>query len=170
MKNTDILKSITAYETKNADKFIRHMEILKDQNYKITKHILDDNGNYKLLAELEPAEIVDCMLRNKNIPEHDLVRNPNPRRRNICVFDYGHCTCADKSKCLYQKTPENEDIIKTMVKKYENSDVEYYNKCSSYYEDTEYGRIFTWSYEHLNKMGKLNYERLVDLNYYDRRM
>lgn len=76
-------------------------------------------------------------------------------------FYNGFYTCADTNSCLYQKTPEHEEIIKIMVKKYKNNDENFHNSCSLYYEDTEYGRIFSSSYEHLNR-DNISYDRLVN--------
>ena len=37
-----------------------------------------------------------------------------------------------------------------MVKRYDNYDREYHDTCSTYYEDTKLGRIFSNEYNHLN--------------------
>lgn len=86
MKNTAILKNITAYETSNSDKFLREIDILEKQNYTITKHVLDDNGIYKLIAELKPANLVQCILREQQRPENDRVLNFYPTKPEKCVF------------------------------------------------------------------------------------
>lgn len=153
--NTDLLNNFYAYSNSNAIKFNEELKRLIKMNYKITNFIVDKDGVFKLTAELQKSVLTECLLRTKQMPNGNRVLNGSPTYPECCCYNLnGICLCSDFSSCLYQKTLEHESIIKEMVEIYNNQDKDYHDQCSTYYEDTEYGRIFSNAYNHLNKIPK----------------
>lgn len=155
--NTNFLRDIVAREASSASEFNEIYHDLQSMNYEIEKYVLTDDGIYRLIAKLKHATLTTCLLKEKKMPiGRDRVYPPSTTYPEYCKFHRdGVCVCADQERCLYQKTDEHEEVIKQMVNAY-NSYV-YKDSCensSDEYEDTEYGRIFSKQYEHLNKLPK----------------
>ena len=121
--------------------------------FKIKKIVLTDDGSMKLIANIKKRRLCKCLLTKKKIPDNDRVYprcNTDPECCEYNVAGTGMCACTNKEFCLYQSTPKHVSIIKKMVERYNNYDREYHNTCSTYYEDTTLGRIFSGEYNHLN--------------------
>ena len=163
--NKDLLNENVAYQNSNANEFQEYRNRLVMQNYEITNFIVDKNGIFKLTAELKFANLTKCLLKEKQLPIKDRVYPPSSTKPYLCDFNInGVCTCCDFNSCLYQKTPEHEAVLSHMADIYEKSSKDgNFTDASNYYEDTEYGRIFSGLYNHLNK-------RFSDCDYNYRRL
>lgn len=166
--NSDVLVDFLVYQNSDANRFQDKMNEAINKNYEITNHIVDKDGIFKFTARLKHTKLTKCVLKKKKLPNKDKIWPSCTTYPSYCdYYINGVCTCANHDSCLYQKTPEHESILKEMVEIYELKEhintVKYdnyrYNNDSSFYEDTEYGRIFSRQYEHLNELSK-NYIRL----------
>lgn len=168
MPNYKVLVKRLVYQSSDAREFQNKMNEAIAKNYTITNHLVDERGVFKFTAKLKPAKLTKCTLQEKKLPEKDKVRPSSKTYPWKCnYFINGVCTLANHDVCLYQKTKEHEAVLKQMVNIYEKESqiciekYKYYdyNNISDHYEDTEYGRIFSGMYEHLNKLPKA-YNRL----------
>lgn len=150
--NIDFYDKIILYESRNASQFNTMRKRLTRLGFIIKKIVLTDDGDFKLLAKIKKKPLVECLLRVKQIPENDRVYPRCTTRPEDCEFNQsGICSCVDHKFCLYQDTPEHRFVIEQMVKNYNsNNRRKYHDDCSTYYEDTSLGRIFSNDYDHLN--------------------
>lgn len=151
--NTDLgLEKTILYESEKANDFNNMRRFLTCLGFKIKKIVLTDSGSMKLVAIIRKKKLCKCLLTKKNIPDNDRVYPRCNTDPEFCEFHInGMCKCCnDHDFCLYQDTPKHISIIKYMVKRYNNYDREHCDTCSTYYEDTILGRIFSGEYNHLN--------------------
>lgn len=149
--NTDFYDKIVLYDSRNASQFNSMRKRLTRLGFVIKKIVLTDDGDFKLLAKIKKKPLVECLLRVKQIPENDRVYPRCTTLPEDCEFNHsGICSCVDYKFCLYQNTIEHRTVIEQMVKNYNSADRKNYDDCSTYYEDTSLGRIFSNDYDHLN--------------------
>ena len=152
--NTDLgLEKIILYDSEKAKEFNDMRRQLICLGFKIVKVVLTDSGSMKLMAIIKKRKLCRCLLDKKKIPDNDRVYprcHTNPECCEFHVAGTGICACTNKDFCLYQDTPKHVSIIKKMVERYDDYDRDYHDTCSTYYEDTKLGRIFSDEYNHLN--------------------
>ena len=155
--NTDFNDNTVQFSTTNAKQFNSFKFRLQKIGYKIIKIVLTDDGEFKLLAKIKKKPLTKCLLKEKNISENDRVYPKCTTYPELCEFHRnGICECVDHKFCLYQDTLEHKSVLNIMVNNYKNYDPEHTNTCSTYYEDTEFGRIFSKEYDHLNSPNRKN--------------
>lgn len=152
--NTDLgLEKIVFYDSDKAKEFNDMRRKLRCLGYKIIRVVLTDSGSMKLQAVLSKRKLCKCLLDKKKIPDNDRVIPRCTTDPECCEFHVGGtgiCSCTNKDYCLYQGTPKHVAVIEKMVERYDDYDRQYHDTCSTYYEDTKLGRIFSNQYNHLN--------------------
>ena len=152
--NTDFGEKILVFNSNDAKEFNKNKRYFLDVGYKIKKIILADDGQFKLLAVIKKKKLHNCLLKDQQVDPDDKTIPRQGTYPEYCDFYYkGTCLYCCGGSCLYQDTRKNISIIKDMVNRYKEhtkDNPSFYNKSRSYYEDTEYGRIFSRSFEHLN--------------------
>lgn len=161
--NSSVLPKYLCYGVENVYWFNHKLETLNKENYIITSMIVDKEGVFKLTAKLKPALLTQCVLKEKDIDKNEGMKfcykfKYSPTYPTYCqYYQKGICSCANHNACLYQKTRKHEIILKKMVNIYKKKSTENKDYTHSYfYEDTEYGRIFSKANEGLNDMKPTN--------------
>ena len=150
--NTDFNEKFEAFTTNDARKYKQVSRYLELLGYKIVKRTLTDEGVFGLLAILKKKPLVRCLLIEKKMPMNDKVYPPSKTYPDTCEFySKGVCRCVNHKFCIYQNTTSNVNVLEHMVHMYDiYGSKSYHDETSSSYEDTEIGRIFSSTYEHLN--------------------